>query len=222
MAISEANIKLLWGRAAGICSNPDCQRDLTVILESQGNYNIGEMAHVIAKNPGGPRGVPEGGSDSYENLLLLCPTCHRMIDKAPDGVFTEDMLKDWKSQHESKIRQLDKEVSFDSTEALKSAVRRLLLENRILWRDLGPHSNVANTDTGSNLYSVWNLRKLDTIIPNNRKIINYIESNLSLLTDKEYELFLLFKNHANAFEANQYNRLDSYPLFPVEFGEVFE
>jgi hypothetical protein len=48
MSISELDIKLLWGRAAGICSNPECQKDLTTLLETGGTgYIIGEMAHVV-------------------------------------------------------------------------------------------------------------------------------------------------------------------------------
>jgi hypothetical protein len=223
MSISDPDIKLLWGRAAGICSNPQCQRDLTILLEhGGGGYIIGEMAHMIAKQPGGPRGIVEGGSDSYQNLLLLCPSCHRMIDKAPEGEFPEDLLFQWKADHESRIRELGKKVVFDSRSDLWTAIRRLLMENKIIWRDFGPQSDAANTDPASNLYQQWNFRKLNTIIPNNTNIINYIESNSKFLTDKEFEVFLLFKAHACAFESNQYNRLDSYPGFPSEFARIFE
>ncbi len=222
MAISDADVKLLWGRAAGMCSNPQCQRDLTVLLEHSAGYNIGEMAHVIARNPGGPRGIPEGGSDTYKNLILLCPTCHRMVDKAPDGEFPEEMLFHWKDEHENRIRELGKEVIFASKEELWVAVHQLLTENKILWRDLGPHSNAANSDPGSNLYTVWNMRKLDSIVPNNTRIINFIESNSNHLDSNEMEVFLGFKMHAQAFEANQYGRLDQYPLFPEEFARMFE
>jgi len=223
MSISELDIKLLWGRAAGICSNPECQKDLTTLLETGGTgYIIGEMAHVVARRPLGRRGRVEGGSDSYQNLLLLCPSCHRMIDKAPEDTFPEDMLFQWKREHENRIRELGKEKIFNTRKDLWAAIRKLLMENRILWKDLGPHSTVAKTDSGSNLYEQWNLRKLDTIIPNNTKIINWIESNNKHFTDIEFELFLVFKNHARAFESNQYNRLDSYPKFPSDFERIFD
>src|SRR2546428_9139485 len=104
MAISDADTKLLWGRAAGICSNPGCREGLTIILNEDRNYNVGEMAHVIAKKPGGPRGKSGGGADSYANLILLCPTCHTHVDKAP-GEYPEDLLKKWKSDHEGEIRK---------------------------------------------------------------------------------------------------------------------
>jgi hypothetical protein len=221
MAISDPDTKLLWGRAAGICSNPQCKKDLTILLEN-GGYIIGEMAHIIAKKPGGPRGRVEGGSDSYQNLVLLCPSCHEMIDKAPEGEFPENLLLRWKSEHESCIRKLGREVIFDSKSDLWTAIRRLLMENRSLWENFGPQSYAASNDPGSNLYEQWNFRKLDKIIPNNIKMMNHLESNSKFLTDEEFEIFLLFKAHACAFESNQYNRLDSYPLFPVEFARIFE
>ncbi|KIO48417.1 HNH endonuclease signature motif containing protein [Nitrosospira sp. NpAV] len=221
MGISDSDYKLLWGRAAGICSNSACREDLTVMLQGAKSYNIGEMAHVIAKHTGGPRGVPEGGSDGYENLILLCPTCHRKIDKAPPGVHSEQMLHSWKREHEATIRQLGSSQKFGTSAEMKEFVSRLLAENRVLWQQLGPQSPVALSDPGSNLHLVWHLRKLDAVIPNNRKIINAIEANSALLGVTEFEAFLAFKVHAQAFEAHQYQRLDSYPLFPSTFTDLF-
>lgn len=85
MAISETDLKLLWGRAAGLCSNPQCKKDLTAVLIDRKNYNIGEMAHIIARSVDGPRGQKMPGPDSYDNLILLCPTCHTIVDKDPGG-----------------------------------------------------------------------------------------------------------------------------------------
>jgi len=220
MAISDADSKLLWGRAAGICSNPGCRADLTAVLEERRSYNVGEMAHVIAKKEKGPRGVEGGGDDTYENLLLLCPTCHRHIDKAPEGEFTVDQLLEWKHQHEREIRSLGSEKKFKSLKELKQAVGRLLLENRMIWEEYGPNSEAAN-DPGSNSQQVWDIRKPKTIFPNNQNIVNMISANVDLLSGEEYRLFLIFKSHVVSFEANHYSRLDRYTLFPAEFGEVF-
>jgi hypothetical protein len=222
MAISEADSKLLWGRAAGLCSNPLCRSDLTAILEKSKSYNVGEMAHIIAKSEDGPRGESGGGSDRYENLILLCPTCHRHIDKSPDGTFTIEQLRQWKKDHESAIRAQFTNIIFDDLKALKGEVSKLLLENRLLWEELGPQSKSAQDDPGSNLYEVWSFRKLDTIIPNNQRIVNLIESNIKLLPQAEHRAFLWFKIHASSFEENQYGRLDRYLTFPDEFREAFE
>ena len=131
MTISVADNKLLWGRAAGICSNPTCRHDLTIMLED-GSLNVGEMAHIIARSEGGARGETKGGSDKYTNLILLCPTCHRMIDKAPSGQYPVEMLLDWKVEHEAKIRAKGSAIGFKNLAELKRAVSRKLAENKHL------------------------------------------------------------------------------------------
>ncbi len=204
MAISDVDSKLLWGRAAGLCSN--CKRDLTVILAQRGSYNIGEMAHIIPRSVDGPRGQNEPGADTYDNLILLCPTCHTLVDKGPSQ-YPRDLLLRWKSEHERGIREAGASLKFDDVARLKAAVTKVLQENFHIWKSFGPNSDIASSDPGSNASATWGLRKLDVILPNNSRIINNIENNLELLSEKQYEAFLLFKSHATAFEQNQYGRL---------------
>lgn len=191
------------------------------MLSQSASYNVGEMAHIIAKSAGGPRGRAGGGPDTYDNLILLCPTCHRKIDKAPAGEYPEQLLHDWKTQHEANIRSIGQERRFSTKEALKLFVAQLLAENKALWEAFGPQSPTALADPGSNLHIVWNLRKLDRILPNNRRIINAVEANRNLLDAQEVSAFINFQVHATAFEANQYHRLSSYPTFPAEFERLF-
>jgi hypothetical protein len=122
MSISEADIKLLWGRAAGMCSRPGCQENLTRLVADRNSYNVGEMAHVIAQSSRGPRGISAGGADSYDNLILLCPTCHREVDKAPAGLFAEDQIHAWKSDHEDRIRKIGLEQRFSTPDGLAAAL----------------------------------------------------------------------------------------------------
>jgi HNH endonuclease len=103
MAISGIDSKILWARAGGFCSAPECRIDLTFILEPE-NHHIGEMAHIIAKAEKGNRGVEGGGSNEYSNHILLCPTCHRKIDKSPDGHYSIELLHGWKREAENRIR----------------------------------------------------------------------------------------------------------------------
>lgn len=100
MSITNKDEKILWGRAAGICSNPDCRDDLTELVEN-GIYTIGEMAHIIGKKETARRSIKGGGSDSYYNLILLCPTCHTHVDKAPEGTYPESLLHAWKNEVEA-------------------------------------------------------------------------------------------------------------------------
>lgn len=221
MAISERDIKLLWGRAGGRCSRLDCGADLTKEVETGVDYVIGEMAHVIARSQYGPRGRAGGGDDTYVNLILLCPNHHREVDKAPDGVFPAQMLHEWKQAHEERMRNVGSTERFESFQELAAAVRMLLAENWITWETLGPKSETAQSNPNSNAHRLWELRRADRIVPNNRKIINMIRVNQHLLSATEAEPFAAFVNHAEAYEENVYDRLDDYPLFPQKFEQAF-
>ncbi|MGR5545841.1 HNH endonuclease signature motif containing protein [Vibrio sp. PNB22_2_2] len=221
MAIGTVDTKILWGRAGGRCSKPGCDEDLTSLVAS-GNYVVGEMAHVIGSKPTAARGTPEGGADTYDNLILLCPTHHTHIDKAPEGTYTVDMLHEWKRNHEAEISSAGKAIKFDNFNKLNIAVARLLANNKATFDALGPKSEAAQSDPSSNAYLVWELRRIDKILPNNRKILNLIDANEELIEDmKTIRAIEKFRVHVESYEKHVYQRLDSYQLFPNEFSEVF-
>ncbi|NMH67130.1 HNH endonuclease signature motif containing protein [Shewanella salipaludis] len=221
MAIGTVDTKILWGRAGGRCSKPGCDEDLTALVES-GNYVVGEMAHVIGSKPTAARGTPEGGEDSYDNLILLCPTHHTHIDKAPEGTYTVDMLHEWKRQHEAEISNAGKTTIFDDFSKLRIAIARLLASNKAIFDAFGPMSSAAQSDPSSNAYLVWELRRIDKILPNNRKILNLIDANEELIDEMPtIRAIEKFRAHVESYEKHVYQRLDSYQLFPSEFSEVF-
>lgn len=81
---------------------------------------------------------------------------------------------------------------------------------------------MADNDPSSNMYLVWELRRIDRILPNNRKILNLIDTNEELIKESSTIAAVeQFRVHAEAFEKHVYHRLDSYPLFPNEFAEAF-
>ncbi len=70
-AIPKAEAIKLWTRAYGICSYPDCGREL--VWGSESTRLRGEMAHVVASSAKWTRGDPTVDPDSlrrYENLIL--------------------------------------------------------------------------------------------------------------------------------------------------------
>ncbi|OIU71020.1 HNH endonuclease [Rossellomorea aquimaris] len=224
MTILEKDLKILWGRAAGRCSY--CNEDLTRTFE-QGSITLGEMAHVIARSQNGPRGsaefLAENERDKYENLILLCPTHHRLIDKAPRNFAVEDILE-WKRRHEEKVNFSLSNIEVQTFYELCERVAIILLENSQIHKQYGPESLVANSNPFSDVSDIWSLKKLTKIIPNNRKIINIIEKNIGLLKYTQKKTFYLFKEHAEAFELNTQSRLDreAVPRFPIEFKNMIE
>ncbi len=222
MAIGLSDAKVLWGRAGARCCNPDCRSDLTRFL-SERVIHLGEMAHLIAHSSDGPRGDGVGGDDTYDNLVLLCPTCHTMIDKAPES-FPEHLLREWKAIREAEVSRSSETPIFANLAALKHAVRGLLFQNHAVFRSVGPKSEIALADPISDAIEIWELRKADTIIPNNRMILTLLEANATLLRDAEDQrAHAAFREHALAFEEQELSgrRKEFYPTFPEVFGERF-
>lgn len=100
MSISDKDKKLLWAKSGNRCAI--CER----LLSGETNELIGEQAHIISSKPNGPRGdtpIAQSEIDSYENLILLCPTHHAEIDKDTNS-WTVEKLKETKKIHEEKVK----------------------------------------------------------------------------------------------------------------------
>ena len=69
--------------------------------------NKAYIAHIVADQPGGPRGdeirSPKLAKD-IRNLMVLCDECHRTIDNLENlETYTEALLLEMKSDHENRI-----------------------------------------------------------------------------------------------------------------------
>ncbi|GAA1657593.1 hypothetical protein GCM10009806_28020 [Microbacterium flavum] len=69
---------------------------------------VGEEAHIRAQSADGPRFEPDYDHvDGYENLVLMCPTHHALIDANDGAGFTVDQLLAMKRKHEARTSQRD-------------------------------------------------------------------------------------------------------------------
>ncbi len=101
---SLSDIKRLFAASGGRCAFPGCQTEL--MPDSGGT--IAEVAHIEAHSPGGPRFNPSQQRDErqgHENLILLCPTHHALIDRDTSS-YTAAALKEMKAYHELHVREL--------------------------------------------------------------------------------------------------------------------
>ncbi|MEV0146490.1 MULTISPECIES: hypothetical protein [unclassified Nonomuraea] len=75
-----------------------CRRPLDI---EGGTHHIGEMGHIAPHSPDGPRreAARPAEVDGLGNLMLLCPSCHRTIDKEP-GLWPDEQLRAIKAEHE--------------------------------------------------------------------------------------------------------------------------
>lgn len=112
--IPERTLVLLWGKSAGRCAFTGCNRPLSRDDLTNNEYNNGQCAHIIADSPCGPRGDAKKSEQlkkDLSNLILLCPTHHKLIDDNPE-IYTVDKLMQMKKQHE---RNIDYLTSFNGT-----------------------------------------------------------------------------------------------------------
>lgn len=126
-SISDKNIKLLWGQSGKKC--PLCK---VVIIEEgkTGNpFPVGEMAHIEGENEGAARYNPKMTADQradYQNLILLCPTCHTKIDNDIQE-YTIDKLKKIKKEHEKWVSESLRAVMPDITFAELEVIVKYLV-----------------------------------------------------------------------------------------------
>lgn len=89
-------VKHLFATCANRCTHPGCTQEM--VLEN--GIVVGEICHITASSRKGPRYDPKLTAeerDSFANLILLCPTHHKMAD---DDVsrYTPDRLREFKAR----------------------------------------------------------------------------------------------------------------------------
>lgn len=113
VAITTRTRKLLWARAHNECAFPGCTQSLTEDLDraESGATDatvVGQEAHIRAQSSDGPRYDPTyEGVDGYENLVLMCPTHHSIIDANHGAGYTVDQLIAMKRQQEARQSHRD-------------------------------------------------------------------------------------------------------------------
>lgn len=93
-------IKRLFAVSGNRCAFPRCEIPL---IDDVSGKVTGKICHIKARNPDGPRYDPnqsDAERSAFENLLLMCPIHHDIIDADPES-YTVARLKEIKTKHES-------------------------------------------------------------------------------------------------------------------------
>jgi hypothetical protein len=228
MTITEKSIKLLWSNAAGQCSFIGCQQRLTIGQAAyEAPYTLGEMAHIKGEKQGSNRydkNQTTEQRDSYENLILLCPTHHTLIDKPEnEKIYSVNVLTKMKIDHENYILKRLEVEELSNVEKVKDKIAVYLAENRQAWLQYGPYSDVAQRNPNSDeIYVVWISERLSTIIPNNRIIVGLLEANRRLFNRQEQIIISQFLSHANSYEKWVRDEISYQGVmpFPVDFEHL--
>lgn len=223
MSITDRVKRILWSRSGGYCQNPNCRSDFFIFFEQGEITSLEELAHIIAESNNGPRGqnpLPLAQRNEYENIILLCPSCHTLVDKNPLQ-FSKELLLDWKSKHEKIIKEAFVVPIYSDRKSLSVEIHKLLRRNRQIYLSYGPNSgHIANPLTDA--ATAWNRYILSDILPNNRKIVNMLSINEQLLSSYEKNVLDKFVIHQEAFEYNHVSgdKNSVAPLFPEEMNQI--
>jgi len=128
--------KIIFIRSGNRCAIPTCRRVL-IIDRTQNDKEsvIGEVAHINGENSGSARyekDMTPIQRNSCDNLLLVCPACHKEIDDQPNK-YTKEILKDIKNKHETWVINSTKQEIVNVTfKELREITNHLLSEEVIL------------------------------------------------------------------------------------------
>lgn len=123
-APSDNTVRILCGKAAGMCEFEGCNKRLFYDGVTLANFNNSYVAHVVASSVNGPRGdeiLSPLLSDKLENLMLMCADHHKLIDAEPTGPrdYSVERLKEMKQAHEEKIETICNLFNVPKTEVVR-------------------------------------------------------------------------------------------------------
>jgi len=214
----------LFSAAAGHCQNPNCLQPLYP-AEMGGDKHIAEMAHLIPQGRMGPRHKERPdenfGPNTFDNLILLCPTCHTIIDKDPDA-YPRNVLLGWKRDHLANLARKQGIIVYNSRDEARRAVAARMAENKAIWGKIAPVDGSAfEYDPESEASRIWSQRMRSVILPNHFLIQSIIETNLHLLTDDEQKAFAEYKEHIRGLAERHICDVPGNGIrFPVELESI--
>jgi hypothetical protein len=135
MAVPVREQRILAQRSGNRCAFPGCCRPLTAgDSPLDGTVILGEIAHIIAESPEGPRGdspLMLVERNKYDNLILLCNVHHQLIDDQPQ-TYPIERLQQMKRDHELWVERIlgrghDDRFDFETPMHKKETIHSTLL-----------------------------------------------------------------------------------------------
>lgn len=216
----------LFSAAAGHCQRSVCLQPLFP-TEMGGDKHIAEMAHVIPHGEMGPRHeerpAGEFDSDSFENLILLCPTCHTIIDKDPDS-FSRNTLLGWKSNHLAALANKQGIRVYDERSQVRGALASAMAENNAIWDEWAPCDGLrSECDPESEADKTWTQRMRGVILPNHFRIQAIINANLHHMTEGERYTFARYQEHVRGLSERHVCGISGGATrYPTDMNGLFE
>lgn len=100
-------LRRLWVNSGGRCEYDGCNTSLLEHALLKHQFNIAYVAHIVAAKPDGARGHETRSFElatDYDNLMLLCDACHRLVDEEDVDGHPVERLTEMKKKHEARIQ----------------------------------------------------------------------------------------------------------------------
>jgi len=132
-------IKRLFAVSGNQCAFPKCPLPL---VDEASSKVTGKICHIKAQNPGGARYDENQTGEqrhAFENLILMCPIHHDVIDSDEDS-YTVERLHQIKAEHE-KGNQIKEEPSNETINALIDNSQIITSISSVVNKDGGQMAN---------------------------------------------------------------------------------
>lgn len=208
---SPVDLKKLFALSGNRCAFPKCTDTIV-----NGSTLIGEICHIRAANPGGPRYDSEQSAEDrhgFQNLILLCRNHHKVIDDDIES-YTVDRLQKMKSTHEDHATTLNES---DAKLGMQVLVANTLQANN---QSGGIAANIINaasinfhSNSKSDAQDERNIQAIETLwlsISNLKSDFSTIIFVDSIFTKEEFQDHFCGTEHHSMLEIlNPFSHLDT-------------
>jgi hypothetical protein len=107
---SRLTLKKLFGLSMNVCAFPTCEESL---IDPEWLSVLGQICHICARSPRGPRydkNMTDKERYDFDNLILLCPTHHTLIDQLEPNKYTKEVLWEMKAKMNERGMQGEKRM----------------------------------------------------------------------------------------------------------------
>lgn len=156
--IPKKDWKILCSKSGGRCAILTCHKELVVNKTENDQHSIiGVGAHIKGEKAGSARydsSMTDKQRNCYDNLILLCGNCHKMIDDQPN-TYTIERLHEIKSQHERWIIKSTEREVINVTFSELNVVTKYLVSGRFVPSDsytiIPPREKIKKNELSSTI-----------------------------------------------------------------------
>lgn len=153
----DSTLKILFATSMNRCAMPGCHQSIVEkSTKKSSDAVIGEIAHIYAFSEDGPRGrgdLNDQQINEPDNLILLCPTHHTVVDAQHES-YPANILMEWKREQELRFKDcLGATISDLGYSELETAAKALMASTAspqsYEFRIITPEKKIEKNSLGS-------------------------------------------------------------------------